>query len=387
MTISRPRLAWLATHPTQYQAPLLRAIAQSGIDLSVFFFSDFSTRKFVDKEFGEALTWDVPLLEGYRSEFLRASAGSEQTIGLFRPRIKGLRQRLTRERFDAVMIQGWNHYGYVVGAWYAKRAGLKLLLRCEAADHVQGSSGLTRMLRNRVVDFVLGRVDRCLAIGTRNRNFYLAHGVAQSRIGRMPYCVDNDYFRARSAATDAAMLRRELGLDADRPVVLYAGKLTARKHAVTLLKGYAELPQPRPYLLFVGDGEQRPELERLVRERQLSEVRFLGFQNQTKLPGFYALADIFALPSFNETWGLVVNEAMNAGCAILATDQVGSSEDLVQVGVNGLLVPPGDSAAITEALRDMLSDRRHVAMGQRSLDIIATWGIPENVSGLKEALE
>lgn len=380
------RLAWLATHPTQYQAPLLRTIAKSpGIDLTAIFFSDFSTRNYVDREFGRAVEWDVPLLEGYRHEFLRRG-DQKNGISFFRPRLSGLKERLTREYFDAVLVQGWNHYGYVEAAWRSQRAGLKVLLRCEATDHVASSTGIKGKLREVLVRFMLSQADQFLAIGTRNREFYLARGVAPERIGAMPYCVDNAYFRARAEAADTEALRNELGLEADRPVILYASKLIARKYGDNLLEAYARLPAPRPYLLFIGDGELREPLVRRVEEGKLADVRFLGFRNQSELPTFYALADIFVLPSVNETWGLVVNEAMNAGCAIVVSDQVGSGADLVRNGDNGFVVPACNVNALTQALADTLTGGRYRSMGQRSLESIAQWGVEANVAGLRSAL-
>lgn len=380
------RLAWIATHPIQYQVPLLQAIARSpGIDLTVLFFSNFSTRNYVDKEFGRAVEWDVPMLEGYRHEFLPGTGEAMESIGFLRPRVAGLAERLTRSNFDAVLVQGWNHYGYVEAVWRAHREGLKVLLRCEATDHVAGAAGIKRALREAMVKCMLSRVDGCLAIGARNREFYRARGVDEARIGFMPYCVDNEYFRARAENADKKALRAKLNIE-DKPVILYASKLTARKHADLLLEAYLLLPEPRPYLVYVGDGEIRSRLEQRVAENALRDVRMLGFQNQSELPGFYALADIFVLPSVNETWGLVINEAMNAGCAIVATNQVGSAADLVKNGENGFVVQPGDLMVLAQALAEMLKDNRYRAMGEKSREIIAAWGIPENVIGLRKAL-
>lgn len=385
--MAKVRLAWLATHPIQYQAPLLRAIAASpGIDLTALYFSDFSTRAYVDREFGRTVQWDVPLLDGYQYEFLPGTGGQVADTAFFRPRIGGLAQRLTPERFDAVLIQGWNHYGYVEAAWRARRAGLKVLLRCEATDHVTASRGLKRRLRELLIAQVLAHTDHVLAIGTRNRDFFLKRGFPAERIGLMPYCVDNDYFRERARTADLEKLRAELGLQAGRPVVLYASKLTARKNADLLLRAYGALSEPRPYLLFVGEGELRPGLERMASDRHLKDVRFLGFRNQSELPGYYALADIFVLPSVNETWGLVVNEAMNAGCAVIVTDQVGAAADLVRRGENGFVVAPGDEAALSRGLSDCLAERRYEQMGRCSSDLVGKWGIPEALDGLGRAL-
>jgi len=385
------RLAWLATHPIQYQAPLLRAVAATpGVDLTALFFSDMSVRGYVDREFGCTVEWDVPLLDGYRHEFLTRTGEREPGISFLRPRISGLVERLTRDHFDAVLVQGWNHYGYPLGAWLARRAGLKVLMRCEATRHVTESTGLKGLARRAFVGLMLGQVDRFLAIGTRNREFYLSWGIPPERIGDMPYAVDNDFFHGRDAAVDRKALRASLGFAPDRPVILYASKLTARKRADDLLEAYRRLSlgglEPNPYLVYAGDGELRPALEQRVAKLGWRSVRFLGFKNQGELLGYYALADVFVLPSFNETWGLVVNEAMNAGCAIVVSDQVGSGVDLVEDGVNGAKFRAGDVAGLTRALDRTLQNDAYLDMGRKSLERIGRWGLTEDVVGLCEAL-
>jgi len=126
-----------------------------------------------------------------------------------------------------------------------------------------------------------------------------------------------------------------------------------------------------------------PRLELGVADR----VLFAGFRNQRELPAFYDAADLFVLPSRQEPWGLVVNEAMNAGRAIVVSDKVGSGPDLVHPGENGAIVPMGDSDALAQAFRDVLaSPARSAAMGRRSLEIIEHWSYREDVAGLKQAL-
>lgn len=381
------RLAWLATHPIQYQAPILRAITKCpDIDLTALFFSDFSTRTFVDPGFGRTIEWDTPLLEGYRHEFLAGTGRLATTIRTFEPRVKGLAAKLSRDNFDAVLVQGWQHYGMVMGAWLAKRAGLKVLMRCEATDHVAGSTGAKGWVRESVVRFLLNQVDHCMSIGSHNRDFYLKRGVSPGRIGSMPYCVDNLHFRGLAEAADVDALRALFSLQPGRSIILYAGKLMARKFPDHLLAAYRNLSEPRPYLLYVGDGELRASLEKDVQRHGLADVRFLGFKNQSELPGLYALADIFVLPSIGETWGLVVNEAMNAGCAIVTTDQVGSAADLVRTGENGFVIPARDIPALTKALSACMEPERARNMGAESRARIRNWGIDENVAGLREAL-
>lgn len=108
---SKPiRLAWLATHPIQYQVPLLRAIAKcSDIDLKVIFFSDFSTRGFIDPDFGRSIKWDTPLLEGYQYEFLPGTGSQIKEIKTFQPRVGAWR----KGSIDIILIRCWYKVGNI----------------------------------------------------------------------------------------------------------------------------------------------------------------------------------------------------------------------------------------------------------------------------------
>jgi glycosyltransferase involved in cell wall biosynthesis len=119
----------------------------------------------------------------------------------------------------------------------------------------------------------------------------------------------------------------------------------------------------------------------------LEGVRFAGFRNQSELPRFFQMAAVFVLPSEQEPWGLVVNEAMACGCAVVVSDAVGCQPDLVTDGVEGCVFPSGDVAALGHALRRVLATpETAVAMGAAARRRMSTWGFEEDVKGLRTAL-
>ena len=185
---------------------------------------------------------------------------------------------------------------------------------------------------------------------------------------------------------------RELGLEPGRPIILYASKLSKIKRGADLLEAYIrmspdQVQEPHPYLVFIGDGDQRQSLERRAGAMPWNSIKFLGFKNQTELPGYYDLCDVLVLPSVFEPWGLVINEAMNAGRPVVVSDQVGCGPDLVRPGQNGYVFPAGDIAGLRQALVNLLGDPAKCRiMGQKSLEIIETWGLEEDVAGLNQAL-
>jgi glycosyltransferase involved in cell wall biosynthesis len=236
-------------------------------------------------------------------------------------------------------------------------------------------------------------VDGALPIGTLNAEYWRHYLGEDFPLFQMPYAVDNLYFQRRSeeARVGRAELQKELKLDPSRPVILFASKLQRRKRCGDLVEAYRNLTAeagsgPHPYLVIVGDGEERTALEKQA-ESGLEGIRFCGFRNQSELPRFFDLATVFVLPSRHEPWGLIVNEVMNAGRAVIVSDEVGCQPDLVENGVEGCVFPAGDVAGLTTALRTVLSTpETAAAMGQRGLAKIQRWGFEEDIRGLRCAL-
>ncbi len=392
----RLRLAYLVTHPIQYQAPLLRRVAaEPDIDFTAFFGSDFSARAFTAGEFGRTIQWDVPLLEGYRHEVLPqlfpAPEGTQPPLDLWRPVNYGLARRL--KSFDALWVHGYARAFHWAAIAAARRRGIKVLLRDEATP-ISASRGLLKTAAKRVFFAGLARgVDAFLPIGRLNRQYYLDNGVKAAQLFDMPYAVDNAHFRKGAEAASALreQTRAELRLEPGHPVILFAAKLIERKRPDLLLEAFARIhDEPalrRPYLIFVGDGPIRASLEAKAATFAPNAVRFLGFQPQAELPRWYDLCDVFVLPSQQESWGLVINEVMCAGRAVVASDQVGAAADLVRPGENGALFKVNETADLARALREVLNDKQRLtAMGRRSLDLIEGWSFSEDIAGLRQAL-
>lgn len=395
--MTRPvRLAYLVSHPIQYQAPLLRHIAADpGIDLTVLFGSDFSVRGYQDVGFGVGVEWDVPLTEGYRYEFLPVLRDSG-TVSFSRPLNRGiwsrLRGRATPPAFDALWVHGYATANALHGIAAANALGIPVLLRAESwlADRDRSPAKLAaKTFFFRALESM---VDAVLPIGTHNSRYWTHYFGARVPQFPMPYAVDYDFFagRSREAQRSRGALLRELDLDPDRPVILFASKLQPRKCCADLVEAYrrllarACLPQP-PQLVIVGDGSERPSLQQQA--AGLPGVRFCGFRNQSELPRFFDLATVFVLPSQHEPWGLIVNEVMSAGRPVVVSTDVGCQIDLVRDGVEGAVFPAGNVASLAHALERVLATpETAAAMGQRARARIRSWTFDQDLAGLREAL-
>lgn len=366
------RLLYLVDRPIQYQAPLLRLIAGLGdIDLMVVH-KDAGGR--FDAGFGRTVTWDVPLIDGYAHEIV---PGDGRLAGFI-------------EDCDVVWLHGWRGARAWRALAVARRRGVPVLMRGEnTLAAMPDGRALRGVLKRRYLKWIFERCRAFLTVGGANRDYYRAHGVGPERLFPMPYAVDNDFFRSRAAAAAGgrARFRSALGLDGEGPVILFAGKLLARKNPLVLVEAFRGLDHAglgHPYLLFVGDGALRPALEKAAAGDD--RVRVLGFRNQTEMPAFYDLADVFVLASHREPWGLAVNEAMNGRCAVVVSDECGCAGDLVDE-TRGAVVAPGDARALGQALTQILSDRdRCREMGEAAQARIRGWNFDADVEGLRQAL-
>jgi len=388
------RLAYFVSHPIQYQAPLLRRIAQEpDIDLTVFFSSDLSVRGYKDSGFGVHVEWDVPLLEGYKYEFL-PRIGDGDHIGFAKPLNWGIFDRLRKGRFDAVWVFGYSSLTSLQAIVASAMLRLPVMIRTDSSLFDRRRSKEILLAKSIFLKLLRPMLTCALSVGKGNTEYWKHYLGRDFPVFTMPYAVDNDFFqgRAREASLRRENLRRELRFEPDRPVVLFASKLLARKRCIDLIDAWIRLApapgvDPPAYLLIVGDGEERANLEARVRASGLSSIRFLGFRNQTELPRLYDLCDLFALPSIHEPWGLIVNEVMNAGRPVVVTDKVGCHPDLVHDGVNGFVYPASDVDALAQCLHRLIEDPALRAnMGENSLRIIRQFSFDQDVDGLRDAL-
>jgi glycosyltransferase involved in cell wall biosynthesis len=171
---------------------------------------------------------------------------------------------------------------------------------------------------------------------------------------------------------------------------LFVGRLVREKGVFDLLRAYAQLaPSLREELglVFVGDGTSRQQLERQAAEIYPGRIQFTGFLQREDLAAYYALAELFVLPTHSDPWGLVVNEAMACSLPVICSDAAGCGADLVEDGWNGLIFPAHDVAALGCALVTLAHEPAlRGAMGKRSQERILRNSPGACASGIAQAV-
>ena len=158
-----------------------------------------------------------------------------------------------------------------------------------------------------------------------------------------------DTARFRGNEEKGAALRRELGIPENAEVLLSVGDLNKNKNHRAVLEALARMENRNLHYVVCGRGPLKEELEAFAREKGLGDrVRFMGYRND--IPAFYAMADVFVFPSFREGLSVSVMEAMASGLPIVCS-RIRGNTDMVEDGVNGYLMEPGNPDSIAGALR------------------------------------
>ncbi len=383
------RLLVVQTHFIQYFAPLYRELARRpGIDLTVAYATDLGRREGFDAQFGQRVKWDVPLDEGYRWVVMPEHPGVQTVPSGWRRRNWSVRGLVAEA--DAVLISSFLSVTEQVAAWTAWRRGIPLLYRSESTLLPPRGGALREAGRALILRKLLRGASAGLYIGTKNREQLEHWGMPPDRLHFSPYSIDDALFTARAAALAAERdrLRASFDLEPGLPVILFAAKLIPKKQPLLLLEAFARLQESLPsQLLLVGDGELRPAVERRVAEARIPRVRLAGFLNQSRMPEAYAAADVLALPSSIETWGLVMNEAICFSLPIVASDRVGGAYDLVREGETGAMFRYDDVGELTAALgRVLASEAERRRMGAAARALVDRYSIRASADGISEAL-
>jgi glycosyltransferase involved in cell wall biosynthesis len=345
------------SHPVQYKAPVYRRLAQLRPgSFRVVYATDVTARGHRDREFGEVVAWDTPLLEGYDHLVLHNERGTPFT-GFRSLSGRGVFGVLQRERPRAAILSEFL-YAFDLAAWLGCLAlRIPIWIRQETQDEAFARPAWKSAVRALAYRAAYAPVAHAFAFGVLNREHLVRHGVAPERISFARYATPEPP-GVNAAQRDAwrTTVRKRFGIAPEETLVLFSGKFIDKKNPALLLAALGLLPaeeRNRFRVLFVGAGPLETEL-RAQAAAFPGRVDFAGFINQSEIASVYAAADLLVLPSrrAGETWGLVVNEALQAGCGVVMTDAVGCHREFggwERVRV----IAEGDAQACANALRDL----------------------------------
>jgi len=380
-------LIFVNSHPIQYFAPLYKYMNEKGMKVQAWYCSDESVKGVKDSEFGVEVKWDIPLLEGYEYLFFTNHSWKPSLFnGFFGLMNFGIVKKLFKQPKSVIVVHGWHYFSHLLILLLARLKGHIVCIRSDMSynQELLKSGWKQKIKRAGLKYFVFPRINYFLYIGTQNRLFYKSYGIAEARLLSCPYSVDNNRFRneSKKLKLSAADIRQRMGVPVDGKIILCTAKYIDKKRPLDLLQAFSQLHDVNCWLIMVGEGELRKEMEEFIKTNKLKQVILTGFVNQSAIAEYYAITDVFVMcSSVGENWGLSVNEAMNFDLPVIVSDLTGCSDDLVKDGVNGYVFKTGKVDELAAKLKLVLGNKLSWdTSSERIIDEYSYSSLIENIS-------
>lgn len=355
----RKRLILITNIIAPYRIAVFNYLAESkDIDLRIIFLSETEgSRQW--KIYKEEINLDYKILRSFRFYIQSREMPLYFNWGLWK--------ELKKFRPDVICMCGYHYLATIEALVYSKLMHIPITLWA-------GSHLLSGFLKNLLTEFykrtIIPRFDSYITYGTAAKEQIIHYGVNPEKIVIGCNTVDVELFMKKADNIKEGSLK-QMKRRYPRKNILYVGNFIAHKGIFNLIKAFHKLGMDGVGLILVGDGIGKAAYLEYVREHQIKNIFFEGFIQKEDIVKYYKLADVFVLPSFNEVWGLVVNEAMACGLPIISSKLAGATRDLVKDGINGYSFDPDNIEELTEKLKTILGNNELTnKMRAESLEII-----------------
>jgi glycosyltransferase involved in cell wall biosynthesis len=223
-------------------------------------------------------------------------------------------------------------------------------------------------IKDRVKTLFISHAAACFASGEYAKRYFEYYGAKADKIHfhRFTSLTETDIYSQIAEDNERNTLRDTLDLS-PKKTVLTIGQFIYRKGIDVLLRAWTEL-DPMYQLVIIGGGELEEEYKKQIKELGLQNVIIRGFMKKQELFLYYRASDLFVLPTREDIWGLVINEAMACGLPVVSTDHCIAALELIENGENGYVVPVEQEEKLQVALNKILCDEQLRAyMGKNNL--------------------
>lgn len=288
---------------------------------------------------------------------------------------------------DVINISGYGiDISITLSILLARILGIKIIISNESTVQDQSRSGIKEGIKK----FLIGCADGFFCFGSLAREYMLKLGAKPAQIFEDAAAIVDDksvlraFLKAKERGFKHPLIKKEKNF-------IFVGRLIAVKNLPLLLKAYQYLKTNEKEaedwgLILLGDGEEKEQCLSYVRENKLRDITFIPAMPWYEIPELFTVSQTLILPSFSETWGLVVNEAMVCGLSVIVSDQCGCAPDLVRQGENGFVFPSGDAAKLTEYMAFITKNEHQMEkMGQKSKEIIRRFSVESVAARMTES--
>ncbi len=289
--------------------------------------------------------------------------------------------RWIRQKYDYVIVGVYAMLTAQLAITYMNRKHIPWFLETDGGFAKDGR-GPVEWWKQRLISGAA----RWFSPGARADDYLAYYGADRKRIVRYPFTSlwARDLRTVPVSPAEKAALRAELGIP-ETSMVLTVGQFIPRKANEILIEAARQL-SPSVGVYLIG-GKPTETYTRRITAGHLPNVHLLDFRKKDELKKYYQAADVFALPTREDIWGLVINEAMAQGLPVVASDRCIAAQELVTEGENGFIVPVNDPGALAEKLNGLLNDDGlRQSMAERALERIRPYTMEAMVEAHRDAM-
>lgn len=286
---------------------------------------------------------------------------------------------LKKNKFDLIVVGGYSTPTGMMLIKYLKKHKIPFLLNCDG-----GIIKDDNKIVYKIKQYFISSASGYLSTG-KETDKYLKHYNAEEKIYRYPFTSirKNDIIKTKIDSEEKEKLKKELGITS-KNIIVAVGSFTYRKGFDILLNATKNIEGDTE--IYIIGGKPTQEYIDIKEDLQIENVQFLDFMKKEDLEKYYKIADLFVLPTREDIWGLVINEAMAKGLPIVTTDKCVAGIELIENGLNGYIIPSNDKEALTKAINDIIKNKElSNIMSQNNLNKIEEYTI-ENMAKKHEEI-
>jgi glycosyltransferase involved in cell wall biosynthesis len=294
--------------------------------------------------------------------------------------------RILRGRYTVAHLAGWGHWVVRIAIICCKTRGVPFSVESDS-PLLADLRGWREQLKRIFYPIWMRWIGYAIPGGSRQAAFFRYYGVPEDKILISHMTVDTDKIRL----TDSPLrqeFRKARNIPQDQVLFVFVGRLLAQKGIDTLLQAFELIAKvsPRTALAIVGDGPERSRAEQ-VAAKYPGRLWIVGREGSAGVISWLRASDAFVLPSRDEHWGLVVNEAMTCGLPVIVSDVCGCVDDLLVDGRNGIVFSVDNAGKLADAMLELATnDDQRISMGKESEVIIRPWTIERQAETIRATL-
>lgn len=386
---NKKKLFYYALHPIPYHIGIYRETSKlKNIDFKVFYLDDLVLKAFINKDFKAEIKSDIDLLSGYKSEFLKNYSFNFLKLSPYFSRLNFGILKTFLQKPDIVLITGYTTFSDMMILILSKITRTKVIFRGEATLR-KNTGALKEFIKRSFIKIWLKNCDLVMYSCSGNKKFYLNYGIDENKLLPIPCAVDNDYFKGQDIYYKSRLknIKKELSIDEDDFIIVWCGKIYPRKRPLDLLKSLKLINNSKITVLFVGDGPEAEKCKSFSLKNNI-KTKFIGFVNTSRVSKYYSIANLFVNTSDYDPSPKSLNEAMNFGLSVIATNVIGTCEDLIENNKNGFTISVGDIKDLSEKI-NYLNNNRDIndKFGKYSKKIVNNFTFKKDAKFLAEAVK